>query len=97
MGWHRDDSRGAATYFLSEAERQRRPTETVLAWVARAGLAWAAGLLHTWLADMQTQAANLNCPTLAHYLDTRHRLLQTQLESTQAGLQTLAKLAAAVK
>jgi hypothetical protein len=92
--WYRDDSRQNRTYFLSEAERRRRPGEPVAGWVAREGFDWAIEKLLAWLEELRRQAAQLGSESLLAYLDTRERLLIEQKERASAGLHSLARLAA---
>ncbi|RME98923.1 MAG: hypothetical protein D6768_16195 [Chloroflexi bacterium] len=90
--WHKDLKNGTATWFLSEAERQRRREEPVVAWVAREGLDWAIATLDGWMADLQNAAARLACAPLADYLTMRQQLLEAKMKKLQPGLRVLAKI-----
>ncbi len=97
FGWHRDHERGATTYFLSEAERRRRPDEPVLGWVAREGFDWGIVQAQGWMSALQALAQELGSPELVAYLETREEMLQRQATEVSAGLATLEKLAAVGK
>lgn len=91
--WHKDLKHGTATWFLSEAERQRQRDEPVVAWVAREGLDWATATLSAWMVDLQTAARNqLKCKPLAEYLSMREQTLQAKMKKLQPGLRVLAKI-----
>jgi hypothetical protein len=92
--WRRDLQRQARTYFLSEAERRKRSTETVAEWVVREGFAWGVQNLEAWMAELQALAGNLNSPDLEAYLDTREAMMRKQKEDVTDGLQNVAKLLA---
>ncbi len=93
--WHRDLTRGAVTYFLSEAELRRRPAEPVAGWVARQGFAWGLDMLAEMMSALNTAAKPLDCPPLLAYLAERRRLLAETGRQAQKGLAALAKLAGA--
>ncbi len=90
--WQRDYRRQTPTYFLAEAERQRRPGEPVAAWVVRSGFGWASEKLQTWMAQLKQQAALLGSRELAAYLDKREAMFLAQQEQVRAGLRSLAHL-----
>ncbi|MCK6629872.1 MAG: hypothetical protein L6R45_32445 [Anaerolineae bacterium] len=97
FGWHRDDARRTATYFLSEAERRRRPNEPVLSWVAREGFGWGIEQAQGWMSALQALAQELESPELVAYLEAREEMLQRQATETSAGLVALRKLASVGK
>jgi len=92
LGWYRDSSRGAVTYFLSEAERRRYPDEPVAGWVAREGYSWALSQLDGWMAALQQATLELGSPDLVNYLETRQALLLRQQLEVSACLRQLARL-----
>jgi hypothetical protein len=92
FGWHKDLARATPTYFLSEAERRRDPTEPVAAWVVREGFAWGMQSLTVWMAEAKTLAGQLHVPHLEGYLDTRMMLLLDRYAELQAGLDSAAQL-----
>jgi len=92
MGWYRDDTRQTYTYFLAEAARSRVDAEPLVRWVAREGFDWATGKLESWMIALKELAVELHSPELAHYLDTRDQMLQTQQAEVTAGLRNLMKL-----
>jgi DNA-binding transcriptional regulator YbjK len=90
--WYKDSSNQNVTYFLSEADRRRRPGEAVAAWVAREGFSWGLAMLQTWMEELHRSAEALDCPALADYLHTRQTGLEQQACAIQPGLQTVARL-----
>jgi len=97
FGWHRDYERRTTTYFLSEAERRRRPNEPVLSWVAREGFGWGMAQAQGWMSALQALAQELGSPELVSYLETREEMLQRQATEASAGLVALRKLASVGK
>ena len=67
FNWPKDLKCCTTTYFLSEANRRKRPTETVLRWIIREGFDWAVECLQTWMAEAKLLAGGLNSPDLAAY------------------------------
>ncbi|MEW5957939.1 MAG: hypothetical protein AB1801_09465 [Chloroflexota bacterium] len=92
LGWHRDFSRGAVTYFLSEAGRRRSPDEPLAGWVAGEGYSWALSKLDTWMSALQQATLELGSPDLVNYLETRQAMLLRQQIEVSAGLRHLARL-----
>jgi hypothetical protein len=92
FGWYRDDERGATTYFLSEAERRRRPDEPVLGWVAREGFDWGIAEAQGWMSALQALAQELGSPELVAYLETREEMLREQQKEATVGLRALARI-----
>lgn len=92
--WHKDLTRQTSTYFLSEAERRRKPDESVLDWVAGEGFVWAIEKLQAWLSALKTLADELPSPHWLDYLDTREAMLNQQKDDVAKGLESLAKIAA---
>ncbi len=92
LGWYRDHSRGAITYFLSEAERQRQPDEPVAGWVARQGYTWALNKLEGWMSALQQATLELGSPDLVNYLETREAMLLRQQIELREGLRYLAAI-----
>jgi len=96
LGWHTDRRRQTATWFLAEAERQRRADESITAWIARQGLEWAIRQLTERLDELACIAAELNSPGLQQYLAVRRTRLNDQLPALRAGLRELVKLETAL-
>lgn len=92
FGWQRDYNHQIATYFLSEAERRRRPDEPVAVWVVREGFSWAIDWLQEWLSALQDWAVQLDSPSLQSYLHTRQIMLEQQAAEVMPGLQSLARI-----
>lgn len=94
LGWHRDLTRQTNTYFLSEAERRRRPDEPVAGWVTREGFSWALAQLENWMTALQQTTLELGSPELVNYLELRQAMLLKQQADVAAGLQHLAAIVA---
>jgi hypothetical protein len=92
LGWYRDDTRQSCTYFLAEAARRRADAEPLVSWVAREGFDWATGRLAIWMSALKKLAVELDSSDLAHYLDSREQMLQSQQAEVAAGLSNLMKL-----
>jgi hypothetical protein len=92
FGWQRDHQRHTCTYFLSQAERCRKPDEPVAGWVAREGFAWAIDQAQGWMLALQAVAAELDSPDLVAYLDMREEMLLQQQVEVAAGLRSLVRL-----
>ena len=92
LGWYRDDTRQNCTYFLAEAARRRVDAEPLVSWVVREGFEWASDKLAAWMSALKTLAMELHSPALAHYLDLREQMLQSQQAEVAAGLRNLKKL-----
>lgn len=90
--WRRDLRNQARTYFLSEAERRKRPAETVAEWVVRDGFAWGLNNLEAWMSELKALARDLKSPELGAYLDLRDTMMGKQKEEVMDGLQNVAKL-----
>jgi hypothetical protein len=92
--WRRDMQHQTRTYFLSEAERQKRSAETVAGWVVREGFAWGVETMETWMAELKSLARNLNSPDFGTYLEAREAMMRKREEEVTHGLQNVAKLLA---
>jgi hypothetical protein len=95
--WRRDMEHQTPTYFLAEAARRRGPAESVAEWVIREGFGWGMGLLHAWMAEIETLAAGLGSPDLAAYLNARQAMLLERKAKVDAGLQGMRRLVAALQ
>ena len=93
LDWHRDRSVDAATYFLSEGERQRRREESVEEWILREGCDWGFDLLNEWMDRLQESAAQLGSYGLMEYLAGRKAWAAEQHSALRNGLAELARLA----
>lgn len=82
--WRKDVENGTRTYFLSEADRARQPTESVAEWVFRRGFDWGMETLLAWMADLRSMAQGLNSPDLVAYLDQREAMVRVQHEQAAA-------------
>lgn len=92
--WHKDLTHQTPTYFLAQAERCRKPDESVLEWVAREGFAWAVEKLEAWMLALKTLTGELHSLDLLDYLITRETMLHQQKDDIAKGLESLAKIAA---
>lgn len=91
--WQLDRRQGAATYFLSEAQRMKGPEESVATWVLREGFAWGVSTVAGWLHELRTVAEALDCPPAVTYVDRRRDLLREReqvLAETHAALARIA-------
>lgn len=95
--WHKDRSNGNMSYFLSEAQRHKRDSESPTDWIVRTGFQAGCDTLRQWMRDAQDLAATLNCPPLAHYLADRSAQFERRAHDALAGFGALGKLAAALK
>jgi hypothetical protein len=93
LDWHQDRSAGRATYFLCEAERQRRREKSPDEWILREGLDWGFNLLSEWMHRMQRSAAQLGSPGLMEYLARRRAWAAEQHATLRDGLAELSRLA----
>jgi len=93
LDWHQDRRVGRATYFLTEAERQRRREESPDEWILREGLDWAFDLLNEWMNRLQESAAKLASPGLMEYLAGRKSWAAEQHATLRNGLAELSRLA----
>jgi hypothetical protein len=85
--WYEDYSAGTLTYFLAEAERCKRRSESIAEWVTREGFAWGLGLLDAWMYELQVRAKELQSPHLTRYLKFRDTLLHRDADETLDALQ----------
>jgi hypothetical protein len=92
--WNKDLKYHTRTYFLAEAARRKRDTESIAQWVLHEGFEWGCALLHDWLAQVRAAAAPLNSPPLLAYLERREKLLAQQQAEVAAGLAEMQRLAA---
>ena len=94
--WNKDLTYGTQTYFLSEADRRKRPDESAAAWIVRQGFEWGIATLQDWMTNLTNLARPLNSPGLMAYLDWRAADLEQRHASAAKGLHHLAKLAVAM-
>jgi hypothetical protein len=87
--WRRDLEFQIRTYFLSEADRRRQPSESVTEWFLREGFDWGRQTLISWMVQLKSRSADLGCPDLTAYLDEREALLLERCESVVLGLHAL--------
>ncbi|KPL22561.1 MAG: hypothetical protein AMJ93_06925 [Anaerolineae bacterium SM23_84] len=90
--WRQDLERETHTYFLSEAERRKKPAESVTDWVIREGFAWGIETLAAWMAQLQAMSDELGSPDALAYLKTREAMLSERQKIVVAGLQSAAQL-----
>ena len=76
--WLRDVRNQTRTYFLSEAERRKRPEEMVTEWVNREGLDWGCQVLEAWMRELVAASKEMGSEELVAYLDSRSAMLQQQ-------------------
>jgi hypothetical protein len=95
--WIKDTKGEVRTYFLSEAQREKRPREPIVDWVLRAGLAWGFSTLDDWMMEMQYLAKELDSPHLETYLEKRNDILAKQKVVAIQKLEKLGKLLSSLK
>jgi hypothetical protein len=78
FGWLKDLRNQTPSYFLSTGHRQKRPEQSMAAWVIHEGFAWGSAMLATWLDELQRVAANLSSPALLTYLQMRRQMMDEQ-------------------
>jgi hypothetical protein len=86
--WRKDLEFKTRTYFLSEADRRRRANESVTGWVLREGFDWGRQVLISWMVQLKSRGAELDCPALTAYLDKREALLLERCQTVAPILQT---------
>jgi hypothetical protein len=92
LHWNEDLSLGATTYFLSEARRRKRSTDSITDWAIREGFQWGLGVLDQWMTEAQGLARDLDSLQLSGYLMYRKALLGRQGKHTLEALQLASKL-----
>ena len=78
------------TYFLSEAERQRRGTEPRASWIMREGFDWGVEAVLAWLGDLRGCATALSSPALDRHLAWRQEALVDSATTLRPGFRALA-------
>jgi hypothetical protein len=89
LDWHHDSAHGIRTYFLSEANRRRRPDESLPGWITREGFGWAVETLDQWMNQLEREAELLNAADLSEFLAARRGLFRTQMAGAADGLRGL--------
>jgi hypothetical protein len=79
------------TYFLSEADRRRRPDESRAQWAEREGLSWAVDLCHGWLDEIEARASELGCGSLRRMVEQRRLGLAERAQQFAAGLREITR------
>lgn len=92
--WLKDARHHTPTYFLSEAERRKEPTEPVAEWVIREGFDWGIGVLDGWMTELKTLAGDLVSPGLVNYLEEREAMMRQRKEEVARGLESATRLLA---
>jgi hypothetical protein len=92
LDWREDLARGAATFFLSEAERRRGTGEGVTAWILREGFDWGVAELHDRYRRLHRQAEALGSAGLASHLTLHEQRLADTAAVLGPGFRALATL-----
>ena len=92
FSWVKDTRYETQTYFLSEANRSKRPGEPVIDWVIREGFNWGLEVLELWMDELELVAGDLNSSLLVGYLDDRRRTLSGQKAEALHGLKQMENL-----
>ena len=90
--WYEDFSVKTHTFFLAEAGRQKRPSETVPEWVTREGFAWGLSALDVWMRDLQLLAKELRSRDLLEYLKLRERIHRRDADEMLVSLQLASRV-----
>jgi hypothetical protein len=93
VDWHQDLSSGRPSYVLQEAERRRRPGESVAAYMIRDGLAWGFGTLTDQFQKARELAGKLDSAALVAYLDYRFSEVENLWRTLEPDLRKLESLA----
>ncbi|MGD8496569.1 MAG: class 1 isoprenoid biosynthesis enzyme [Gemmatimonadales bacterium] len=92
--WHLDLRRAnGTTYFLSEARRRKRTTESISAWVLREGWEWGVSRTRDWLCELRGLASQLDCPPAALHVERRLATLDERHAALAPGHAALAQIA----
>jgi hypothetical protein len=81
------------TYFLSEAERRRKPAEPCAAWILREGFAWGVATIESWYGALRNDAPALGGEELVRHLHAETAALAERAERLIPGYRALATLA----
>ncbi len=90
--WQRDHAAGIRTWFLSEAERRRRPDESVTSWVAREGFERGHDWLVSGLAQLRRLAGETGSPGAVAYFTARAADLERLAAEVRPALPALRAL-----
>ena len=94
--WQKDLNTGTQTYFLSEAERERRENESATDWILREGLFWGFGVIKNLMLELKSVAEELENQDLSTYLIGRERMMEKQMGDLAESLNELNRLSAEV-
>lgn len=92
-----DEREKHCTYFLSEAQRKKRPDELVVDWVIREGHDWGVKILNDWMAQMEEMATELKSPLLSKYLNYRKQTFSEQEQNSKLALLNLQEILSSLK
>lgn len=92
VDWIKDIRQDTNTFFLSQAQNQKKPDEPVLDWVIREGFQWGMGLMDGWMDELQETARDLESPELQSYLEMRSELHANHRAENTERLKQLNKL-----
>ncbi len=90
--WPQDLQCQTQTYFLSEARRQKRATESIVDWILRTGLDWGNQVLQTWMDELKILAVVLNNQDLVTYLDRREAMMLQKKEAIIRNIENITSL-----
>jgi hypothetical protein len=94
--WHRDASSGQRSFFLSEAERRRRPNESRSQWVVRQGFGWGVDRALARIGALRRAARALGSVEAGRHVERRAAHLARRRAALTPALRALAKVAAAL-
>jgi hypothetical protein len=97
MDFPKDDRDGNRTYFLSEAQRRKRPDEIIVDWVIREGHDWGMEILNAWMVEMEELVSELNNPNLKKYINQRKLAFFEQKKEADDYLKHLEEILTSLK
>lgn len=94
--WNKDLARHNNTYFLSESQRRKHASESVLEWVIREGFAWGCQEVNQWTTVLKRQAQALGSQEMLEYLTTREAMFLRRQEDVKQGFHSMTHLLTAL-
>ena len=95
--WRDDAEAQRTSFFLSEAERRRRPGEELLVWVAREGFAWGTEHVRGSVAQVAACGRRMLVPELSAYASSREAFIAEHHAYLAPGLADITRFADAMR
>lgn len=93
----KDERDANQTYFLSEANRRKKPDEFVIDWVIREGHDWGMKILDGWMVEMEELVIQLNSPKLIEYINDRRATFSKQKMKAEQVLKHMEEMLTSLK